>query len=245
MTRQQKGKKRWRCMLIALILLATLASKSSSFIVQMPQQTATRVATVERSTLALVGKSTDFFDDDDDGDHDGNVLTRAAKKVASWFRHKQPEVEVVDDADDSADLILSRPSEKLRSELMETKELFRPFPWPIRAMGTSLERTVNRELTKEERNAKPLLKQALHLIKKDKVLYEQVLGKPVHLEPIFSRSSSTSVIDGKKTRRITDSFEVVGSRKSGVATLVADKYAKGHIKALRVDVGGIHYDVDV
>ena len=35
--------------------------------------------------------------------------------------------------------------------------------------------------------------------------------------------------------RIKDSFVVVGSKKSGRVTLVADEYAKGHIQNLRVD----------
>jgi hypothetical protein len=73
----------------------------------------------------------------------------------------------------------------------------------------------------------------------------EALGEPIKIEPIFSQSSSTTTVNGKKTVRIKDSFQVVGSQESGVATMIADKYAKGHVHALKVQVRGITYDIDV
>ena len=71
------------------------------------------------------------------------------------------------------------------------------------------------------------------------------IGSPVEFIPIVSTSTSTSKINGKKSVVIEDCFEIVGSKKSGRADLIADAHKKGHIRHLRVDVGGIHYDVDV
>ena len=34
-------------------------------------------------------------------------------------------------------------------------------------------------------------------------------------------------------------------KASGVGTIIADKHAKGHIQKLRLEVGGITYDIDV
>ena len=71
-----------------------------------------------------------------------------------------------------------------------------------------------------------------------------ILDTPVSIQPIFSGSSITNTVNRNTTKRITDRFFVEGSKASGVATLVADKYAKGHIQSLRVDVEGVHYDID-
>ena len=61
--------------------------------------------------------------------------------------------------------------------------------------------------------------------------------------PVTSSVSSKQTINGKSKLRITDKFTVVGSKKSGIVTLVADAHAKGHIQHLRVDIDGVHYDV--
>ena len=52
--------------------------------------------------------------------------------------------------------------------------------------------------SKEQKLAKPLLKDAQRLIKKDKELVA-VLGSPVEFMPIVSTSTSTSKINDKKS----------------------------------------------
>lgn len=216
-----------------LLALTLLVSDSSGFVIRPIIHPSQMMAT--KSSTTMVQMSSQGFNDKE---NNGNVLTRAAKTVASWFRpHKK---ETVDDRND--DLILSPTTTTTKSELAE---LMRPFPWPIRAMGESITRSVHRELTQEQRKAKPLLKEAQRLITKDKDLYT-LLGAPVRVEPVFSSATLTTSGTGrKKTKRITDHFRVVGSKTCGIATLVADKYAPGHIQFLRVDVDGIHYDIDI
>jgi hypothetical protein len=121
--------------------------------------------------------------------------------------------------------------------------LLQPFPWPFRATGEAITKSISRQLSQEQHKAKPLLKEAQKLIQKDKDLVA-LLGTPIQIQPIFSGSSSTTTVNWKKTRRIVDRFVVAGSKKKGVATLTADDYKRGHILALRVDVSGIHYDVE-
>lgn len=167
-----------------------------------------------------------------------NFLTKTLDKIGSFWQKKKK-----DDDDDSV-AILSRHDEgvQLANEMREAL-----VPWPLRDVE-SLTRTISRGQAREERKAKPLLREAQSLIKGDDDVC-QALGQPIKLGRIVSQSSETtvSVIDNKKTKvqRIVDTFEVKGSKQNGIAILAADKYARGHIQKLRVNVKGIHYDIDV
>jgi hypothetical protein len=167
-----------------------------------------------------------------------NFLTKAINKISSLWQKKKKD----DDDDDVA--ILSRHDEgvQLANEMREAL-----VPWPLRDVE-SLTRTIGRGLAGEERKAKPLLREATSLIKGDDDVC-QALGEPIKFGHIVSQSSETTVsmIDNKRTKvqRIVDTFEVEGSKENGIAILAADKYARGHIQKLRVNVKGIHYDIDV
>lgn len=227
------------------LTLVLLIRNSRCFVVVGPRfQRDTQVAT-KRMALLLEQSSQSFGSRGSDPKPRHNIFNRALSAISSWFRPKS-EVEVVlDDDDEDVELLLS--PEPRKNELMKKQmnDELKQYPWPIRATGESISRSVSRALSKEERKAKPMLKDSLRLIRKDKDL-EAVLGKPLQIGHVFSTSSSTRIVNNwKKTRRIVDSFEIFGSQRSGVATMVADKYSKGHIRSLRVDVGGIHYDIDV
>jgi len=172
--------------------------------------------------------------------------TGILKKIANfftpwWLKHKDKEV----DDKEEVDVILSPKQQRSESELAtrQMHDALQPFPWPFRATGEAIKKSISRELSREQHKAKPLLKDAQRLIERDKDLVA-LLGTPIHIQPIFSGSSSTSTVNWKETKRIVDRFVVEGSKKKGVATLTADKYKRGHILALRVDVSGIHYDVE-
>lgn len=169
--------------------------------------------------------------------------TGILKKIANfftpwWLKHKH-----VDDKEE-VDIILS-PKQRSKSELAtrQMHDALMPFPWPIRATGEAITKSISRHLSQEQHKAKPLLKDAMKLIQKDKDLVA-LLGTPIRIQPIFSGSSFTSTVNWKKTKRIMDRFVVEGSKKKGVATLSADDYKRGHILGLRVDVSGIHYDIE-
>jgi Cytochrome oxidase complex assembly protein 1 len=160
-----------------------------------------------------------------------NFLARIADKVTSWLPFR-PKVEVV-----GKDDIIERSLPTLRRDLP-----VRSFSMDV--LTDSVARTIKRDLTVEKRKAKPLLHQAVQCIRADKDLRE-ILGEPIKIGPIFGRSSSTTTINGRKRVWIEDDFEVVGSRNSGAAKLTADKYSRGHVHSLRVNVQGIAYDVDL
>lgn len=214
--------------------LLSLLGHSSGFVIRpCIVQRNTRVVTqLDLSAPLLDGTTSPLFHGDNSPKHPSNALAKLGNAVLALFRRHTK------DAED--DEIIVSPQKLPRQDL----DILRPLPWPIRAITNTIARNVHRELAHEQHKAKPLLKEAQHCIKQDKDL-KALLGEPIHIRPIFSGSTSTSIINGKKTSRILDKFEVVGSKKTGVATLKADKYAKGHLQDLRVDVGGIHYDVDV
>ncbi len=175
--------------------------------------------------------------------------TGLLRKIANfftpwWLKHKEDKE--VDDKEEEVEVILSpMPKQRRKSDLV-TRQMHdseQLLPWPFRATSEAISKSITRELSREQQKAKPLLKDAQRLIKKDKDLVA-LLGTPIHIQPIFSGSSSTSKVNWKETKRIVDRFVVEGSKEKGVATLTADKYKKGHILSLRVDVSGIHYDVD-
>ena len=61
------------------------------------------------------------------------------------------------------------------------------------------------------------------------------LGEPITVGRPFNQSSSTSIINGVKAQNIQASFEVLGTRKRGLATMVADGDG---VQRLRLDVAG-------
>jgi len=168
-----------------------------------------------------------------------NFLANTADKITSILPFGRGKKE----QDDDKELFVPR-SERSVLTKKEINNAVAPFPWPVRAVARSIAQTVNRELAKEERKVKPLLKQAVILMYTDTDLMN-VLGTPVKVGRMMSQRSEETRVNRKTTFRIIDTFEVIGTKGSGVATMHADNYAIGHIQALRVDVGGIHYDINV
>ena len=231
---------------ILLITIPLLLSCSDGFVVHPNNLEHVQVATSKTTTseLELSSQSVDssnMYEPEPQKENTGILKKIANFFTPWWLKHKEDKE--VDDVEE-VDVILS-PRQRSESKLAtrQLQDALQPFPWPFRATGEAITKSISRELSREQQKAKPLLKDAQRLIQKDKDLVA-LLGTPVHLQPIFSGSSSTSTTNWKETKRIVDRFVVQGSKKKGVATLTADEYKKGHILALRVDVSGIHYDVE-
>lgn len=224
-----------RVIFVSAILVLMLLSNSRGFVI-IPHQEYTRTMTNKLTWHAQSSRGVE------PEKKSNNILGKLVSTVNSWFHPNKPKVSAIEEEEKvESDVILTP---RQRNKLSKMYSNLQPYPWPFSAIEKTITRSVNRELSKEQRRATPLLKDAQLLIQKDKDLLA-LLGTPIHLRPIFSGSSSTSTINWKKTRRIMDKFVVDGSKESGVATLIADKYARGHIKALRVDVSGIHYDIEI
>ena len=65
-------------------------------------------------------------------------------------------------------------------------------PWPF----STIEKSIAKSISKEQKKARPLLKDAQQLIKKDKDLL-LALGNPVQFMPVTSSVSSKQTIKGR------------------------------------------------
>jgi len=179
--------------------------------------------------LTQLELSSPAFDSGNNPKPKTNLLGKIANTVNAWFR-PFPFTKKKDEKVDS-EVILSPPRQELAKREISS-------PWHF----STIKKSITKSLSKEQKKARPLLKDAQQLIKKDKDLL-LALGTPVQFMPVTSSVSSKQTINGKSTLRITDKFTVVGSEKSGIATLIADAHHKGHLQHLRVDIDGVHYDV--
>jgi hypothetical protein len=164
-------------------------------------------------------------------DPKNNLWTKLTDKVHSilpWTKKKT----VQEETKEEDDLLIT--------DLMKPTTV-----WPLQTYTENVSRSIRRALKQEEHKAKPLFQQALTFMRHDNDV-QKILGNPLHYGPVISQHTETSIVNGKKTVHIIDKFQVVGSKGiTGIATLSADKYAKNHITALRVDINGVHYDIDV
>ena len=95
-------------------------------------------------------------------------------------------------------------------------------------------------MEEQSRQMEGLLQDARSFIVADGMA-SNLLGDPIAIGAPFSQSSSTSVINGAKTVSVQASFEVSGSRSSGIATMVANESG---VQRLRLDVAGQSFEVD-
>jgi hypothetical protein len=193
---------------------------------------------VDARSLFAQQSSHQNFDYDPNQRHDKSFFAKAADKVKSFlpikFRDK-------DDETRRGELERRHQRMEIRQEM---KQAFRGAPFPIRAVGSMISSGVGKVMGKEGRKAEVLLRDAQRLIGADETVC-YVLGEPITTGRILSQSSSIATINGKKSIEIEASFEVKGSRQSGIATMVANKYQKGGIELLRVHVGRRSHDIDV
>ena len=121
------------------------------------------------------------------------------------------------------------------------------YPAPIHMQSFANTRNFRRKLKKVEHDAKPLLIDAMNLIKQDRDVCDE-LGEPIHYGHIVSTATYKAIDPqtGKKLVHVRDVFEVIGSKHKAQAILKANKYQTGEpIQYLRVDYNDVHYDIDI
>lgn len=123
----------------------------------------------------------------------------------------------------------------------EAKQAFRGAPFPFRMIGNAVASQVGKTVRREGRKLDRVLNQAQRLIQADDRAVAE-LGAPVVVGTEFSHSSSATTINGKRTQRDAVGFEVLGSRRAGVGSLLAEKKK---IVALKVTVEGRSFVIDV
>lgn len=123
---------------------------------------------------------------------------------------------------------------------LQTKNAFRGAPFPFRMIGNAVASNVAKTFRKEGRKLDQVLNQAQKLIGTHETAVG-LLGAPVVVGNEFSQSSTTRIVNGKKSERVAASFEVLGSRQNGIGSLIAEGKK---LVALKVKVGGRSIVID-
>lgn len=178
-----------------------------------------------------------FFSQKDDSDWQtfkqagGNLLKKGADKIKSLVPFgKKSEKEKL--------------AQQRKKEITGgISEMLRDAPLPIRLMGrmvAPLMSAAANEIAEQTAQAQDMLEEARLRMVSDPILSD-VLGEPIQVGQPFAQSSSTTVINGQKTARLQASFQVVGNKQGGVATLES---SNGEILSLTVNVNGRNISVN-
>jgi len=143
----------------------------------------------------------------------------------------------------------TKTEEEKRADIVkkETKQgintMLKDAPLPIRMMGRMVAPLLARaagEMAEQSKQAQDMLEEARMRLVNDPVLAE-TLGEPLQVGQPFSQSSSTMVINGKRSARVQASFQVAGTKGTvGIATMEANN---GEIRSLTVNVNGRNISV--
>jgi hypothetical protein len=163
----------------------------------------------------------------------GNLLKKGAQKVKSLLPFGKSEEE------QRAEMIKKERKDEITGGI---NTMLKDMPLPIRMMGRMvsplLARAAN-EIAEQSKQAQDMLEEARVRLVNDPVLSEN-LGEPLQVGQPFSQSSSTTVINGKSSAMVNASFQVIGPRGSGIATLAS---SNGVINSLTVNVNGRNISV--
>jgi len=116
-------------------------------------------------------------------------------------------------------------------------EMLKGAPLPIRLMGKMVSPLLAKaaeEIAEQTADMQEMWEDArMRLINSSEVA--DICGDQLQISQPFSQSQSTTVINGQRSARVQSSFQVVGPKASGVATLES---VNGEIRTLNVNVSG-------
>jgi len=168
-----------------------------------------------------------------------SLVPGSVKKVlpSKWFRFRS-------DDEKRAALERKRRQNEISGALDQS---LKDAPLGVRLLGKAAGKIFSKvasglaeSMEEQSRQMEGLLQDARSYIVNDSSA-SNLLGDPIAIGAPFSQSSSTSVINGAKTVSVQASFEVSGSRSSGIATMVANESG---VQRLRLDVAGQSFEVD-
>ena len=182
----------------------------------------------------------DWDPDEDQPNKEKNALAEKVKSlvpdsVKKWFQS---------DDEKRAALERKRRQNEISGALDQS---LKDAPLGVRLLGRAAGKIFSKvaselaeSMEEQSRQMEELLQDARSYIVADGMA-SNLLGDPIAIGAPFSQSSSTSVINGAKTVMVRASFEVAGSRSSGIATMVANESG---VQRLRLDVAGQSIEVD-
>lgn len=175
-----------------------------------------------------------FFSQRDDDDWStfkkagSNLIKKGANKIKSIIPFGKSEEEK---------LAAIRKKERKEQITGPLNEMLKGAPLPIRLMGkivSPLLAKAAEEIAEQTADMQEMWEDArMRLINSSEVA--DICGEQLQISQPFSQSQSTTVINGQRSARVQSSFQVVGTRASGVATLES---VNGEIRTLNVNVNG-------
>ena len=175
-----------------------------------------------------------FFSQRDDDDWStfkkagSNLLKKGANKIKSIIPFGKSEEEK------QAAIRKKERKEQITGPL---NEMLKDAPLPIRMMGKMVSPLLAKaaeEIAEQTADMQEMWEDArMRLINSSEVA--DACGDQLQISQPFSQSQSTTVINGQRSARVQSSFQVVGTRASGVATLES---VNGEIRTLNVNVNG-------
>lgn len=180
-----------------------------------------------------------YFSQKDESDWDtfkragGNLLKKGADKIKSIIPFGKS------DEEKRAAIIKKERKEEISGGI---NSMLKDMPFPVRMMGKMVSPLLARaadEIAEQAAQAQDMLEDARVRIMNDPILIE-TLGDPIQVGQPFSQSSSTTVINGKSSAMVRASFQVGGSRGTGVATMES---SNNQITSLTVNVNGRNISV--
>jgi len=154
----------------------------------------------------------------------GNLLKKGVDKIKSILPFGKSEEEKL--------------AIKRKKEITDgISQTLKDMPLPIRMMGRMVAPLLSQaanEIAEQSKQAQDMLEEARFRLVNDPVVAEN-LGEPLQVGQPFSQSSSTTVINGKSSARVQVSFQVAGTKQSGIATLES---SNGEIRSLIVNING-------
>jgi hypothetical protein len=178
-----------------------------------------------------------YYDDDNNNDKDKSLVEKTKDKiknlVPSFLKPKS---------------MLTK-KEKAKEEASSAIDtMLKDAPLGIRMMGkmvspiiSSVAGNMANALEEQSRQMNQMLDDARMYIVSDMSAIQE-LGEPIEVGSPFSQSSSNMSVNGKMSSSLNASFEVRGSRGSGVATMNA---TNGKIGSLALNINGRNLKINV
>jgi len=215
----------------------------SSSVIFSPQPYSTQYHQTPR--LFSSRRGYDWDPDEDQPKKEKNALTEKVKSlVPDSVKKVLPSKWFQSDDEKRAALERKRRQNEISGALDQS---LKDAPLGVRMVGKAAGKILSKvasglaeSMEEQSRQMEELLQDARSYIVADSMA-SNLLGDPIAIGAPFSQSSSTSVINGTKTVSVQASFEVSGSRGSGIATMVANESG---IQRLRLDVAGQSFEVD-
>jgi len=178
-------------------------------------------------------------------DDEGNFIAKAIGKAKEVGSKYLPAIFGPPSKETQREMRIEKQKREARKEVDETVgALFKDAPLGMRMVGKLMKpliSTVAQIFSEQTQSIQEVLDDAESYILNDAIVSQTLGGRPIRVSAPFSQSSSTTIINGRQTSQIQASFQVVGQRTTGIATLVA---ANGDIRSLQIDIGGRMYNVN-